>query len=64
MGVFKSQGRRWLRTADEATWPELLRRHLLFSRAAAAVPLVAVQGVPHHILDDQASCTNLSLPLL
>lgn len=37
-GVVKSRAKRWGRVIDETTWPEVLRRYLLASRAGLAVP--------------------------
>ncbi len=46
--------RRHWPTPKLAILVQVLRRHLLFSRALTAVPLGAVEGVPPHRLDDQA----------
>jgi hypothetical protein len=35
----RSHARRWARCCDEATWPEVLRRYLLASRANLPRPL-------------------------
>ena len=37
-GVVRSRAKRWGRVIDEATWPEILRRYLLASRAGLPVP--------------------------
>ena len=34
----KSRAKRWGRVIDDATWPEILRRYLLASRAGLPVP--------------------------
>ena len=57
-GVVRSRAKRWARVIDDATWPEVLRRYLLASRAGLPVPegLDALADDPPtaHLSDDAA----------
>jgi hypothetical protein len=58
-GVVRSRAKRWGRVIDEATWPEVLRRYLLASRAGLSVPvdLSAVHADSETAdMDDNLAC--------
>lgn len=63
-GLMRSRARRWARVMDEATWPEVLRRYLLVSRAAlprpdqAAAPDQAPEAAA--LLDDDAASVRFA----
>ena len=50
-GYMRSRARRWARVVDDATWPEVLRRYLLATRAMLPQP-------PLQELAGDVSCTN------
>ncbi|KAK9824389.1 hypothetical protein WJX72_009931 [[Myrmecia] bisecta] len=54
-GPTSSRARRWARVVDETTWPEILRRYLLASRAPLGVLASAIDGVEVSALDDHAA---------
>lgn len=55
VGAPKSAARRWAKVLSQATWPEVLRRHLLTTRAGVAVPLAAVEVNDAENLDSTSS---------
>ena len=59
-GVVRSRAKRWSRVIDERTWPEILRRYLLASRAGLPVPegmaSTTLQSIDTAALDDNAAC--------
>ncbi|KAK9821961.1 hypothetical protein WJX81_005263 [Elliptochloris bilobata] len=58
-GAIRARARRWTRMLGDATWPEVLRRYLLFTRqggrGAAAEAAAAADGTPPGRLDDRAA---------
>ena len=48
----RSRARRWARVVDEATWPEVLRRYLLATRATLPQPSADDLSADPASLDD------------
>lgn len=48
----RSRARRWARVVDEATWPEVLRRYLLATRATLPQPSAVDLSADPALLDD------------
>ncbi len=51
-GLMRSRARRWARVVDEATWPEVLRRYLLATRATLPQPSADDLSADPATLDD------------
>ncbi|BDA50716.1 probable tyrosine-protein kinase BAZ1B at N-terminal half [Coccomyxa sp. Obi] len=51
-GLMRSRARRWARVVDEATWPEVLRRYLLATRATLPQPSADDLSADPASLDD------------
>ena len=52
----RSRARRWARVVDEATWPEILRRYILATRATMQQPSAAdISGDVSALDDDSAA---------
>lgn len=54
-GLMRSRARRWARCVDEATWPEVLRRYLLASRATLPQPSAADLSADSALADDDVA---------
>lgn len=65
VGAPKSAARRWAKVLSHATWPEVLRRHLLTTRAGVAVPLAAVEVNEKNLVNpsSQTPCLGSCPPL-
>ena len=51
-GYMRSRARRWARVVDDATWPEVLRRYLLATRAMLPQPSEAELARDVSCIDD------------
>ena len=54
-GYMRSRARRWARVVDDATWPEVLRRYLLATRAMLPQPSEAETAGDVSNIDDDAT---------
>ena len=52
-GYMRSRARRWARVVDDATWPEVLRRYLLATRAMLPQPSEAELARDVSCIDDE-----------
>lgn len=54
-GYMRSRARRWARVVDDATWPEVLRRYLLATRAMLPQPSAQDLASDVSCIDDDAA---------
>ena len=54
-GYMRSRARRWARVVDDATWPEVLRRYLLATRAMLPQPSPQELAGDVSCIDDDAA---------
>ena len=59
-GLMRSRARRWARVVDEATWPEILRRYLLATRATMPHPDADHLAADSALMDDDTTAVKVA----